>query len=61
MPLSRTELAVAELGELLARGREPAELEVLGWPNIAGLMEQRRRLILETEIAGAAPLLGVPD
>ena len=59
LPLSRTELAVAELAEMLARGREPEEIAGLGWTACADLMEQRRRWILEAEIA-AAPSC-IPD
>ena len=51
MPLSRSELAVAELGEMLAKGRTPDGLEAIGWENIAALMRQRRALILEDEEA----------
>ena len=51
MPLSRSELAIAELGEMLARGLTPDELRDKGWDATASLMEQRRRLILEAEIA----------
>jgi hypothetical protein len=60
MPLSRAELAIGELAELAARGLTPDELAERGWENAAAIMEQRRRLILEDEIA-AAPPLGVPD
>jgi hypothetical protein len=49
MPLSRTELAVGELAEMLARGREPSELAEAGWEHTAALMEQRRELILQEE------------
>jgi hypothetical protein len=51
LPLSRAELAVAELGEILARGQTPADLSRQGWEALPDLMEQRRRLILESEIA----------
>jgi hypothetical protein len=53
LPLSRVELAVAEAGEILAKGLEPGEIAERGWENLAGLMAQRRRLILEDEIAAA--------
>jgi len=36
VPLSRTELAIAEAGELLARDRRsPEEMAELGWTNLA--------------------------
>ncbi len=43
--LSRTELAIAELGEIVARGLAPCELAEKGWASLAGLMQQRRDLI----------------
>ncbi len=49
LPLSRSELALGEVAELLAKGREPDELADAGWENLAGLMEQRRALILQDE------------
>ena len=57
-PLSRSELAIAEAGELLARGREPAEMQRLGWEALGELMAHRRRLILEDEITEAECRLG---
>jgi len=52
-PLSRTQRAVAELAEMVALGRPPEEIDALGWEHLAELMEQRRRLILQAEIAAA--------
>lgn len=59
LPLSRTELAIAELAEMVARGRTPEEVAALGWAFTAELMGQRRRLILDVEIADAESVAGV--
>ena len=50
LPLSRTEWAVAELGEIVCRDKSPEEVRELGWPNLAALMEQRREPIFEGEV-----------
>ncbi len=61
VPLSETQLAVAELGEMLARGGGPEALEQLGWTSAPSLMRQRRQLLVEAEVNAADGLIGVLD
>jgi hypothetical protein len=42
LPLSETQLAVAEVAEMVAAGRGPEEIAALGWEHASRLMAQRR-------------------